>query len=364
MIAAFYIIILSLNLFLCIINRKSKVVIFLSALFMILLISGNDRSGDTENYLVSYNNVAYNFSFYDGPLFWYAMRFCKLMGIDFFQFKIICALIIICNYFFFIRNIKIKDIHFLMAFYLLYIFFFDIEQFRNALAFSLYLLGYSIYKVKTEKGYHLKRGRVIFFVLILLSTAIHALTFFYLITFIVDNLINSKISKLIPYMVVTLLCCLKLVSDQFDLGGVIYKFIGNGSVKLRAYLQNRVTWGFLLPLGLQVIAYMFISYIYKTNKRRGNESQVVNFIYRNFQILFIVCFFYLNSITFYRVIRNFIPLIVIASLLINENFSRKSLSNIKIKMGIILMIVPWFVYDILIRLNDIFIPVLTSNHWL
>ncbi len=106
MIAAFYIIILSLNLFLCIINRKSKVVIFLSALFMILLISGNDRSGDTENYLVSYNNVAYNFSFYDGPLFWYAMRFCKLMGIDFFQFKIICALIIICNYFFLYEILK------------------------------------------------------------------------------------------------------------------------------------------------------------------------------------------------------------------------------------------------------------------
>lgn len=356
MMLGMYIVIIILNLIMACHNKKSHLIMILTGVFFVFMFAGNSSSGDIPNYLVNYSDpdAMIKVSPLSG-LFYFSMKIAKNAGMNFFQYKIVLGIIIYLLYYIFISSFRASP-HYIVLFYSFHLFFFDVEQIRNALALSVYLLGL-IPLLKNDKN---KIKKYIVFTLI--ASAIHISFIAYLI-FLLYFVAWNKSNRAIFVATILSFCLiifingnnipfLSVILDNFDLGG-----------KVGIYFGNHMRFGFLIPFGLQFVCYFTIWYMRNELAIYGYESEIVNVVYR--LILLSICFLplYMLSITFGRFERNLIPLILLAAASLMYQLPKGHIVKWKITIVLIIMVLLWISYDIIARPEDIFIPVMKYNYF-
>lgn len=339
-------------------NKKtSRIILYITAIFFVFVFSGNSSSGDIPNYIAIFRNP--DLSIQSSPLsavFYYIMKAAKTAGMNFFQFKIIIACISYILYYRFFSKFD-ANIHYVIIFYCLHLFLFDVEQIRNALALSVYLQGL-IPLLKNEKNQI--RNYVIF---TLLASVIHISFILYLIFLLYYLNWNSAFRKI--FVTSIFLFCflsflngnripgLSFILSNFDIGG-----------KVDIYFGNHMRFGFLVPLALHMSTFVAIWYIRRENKKYCDDIYMINVVYKIIIISFAFLPLYMLSITFGRFERNLISLVLLSGATIIYRTSKKHVLRWKATAAILFMVICWAIYDVALRPDDILIPIMNYNYFI
>lgn len=149
------------NLLLFFLHKQSRIVVFLSLLFLLFIMGGNTVCADYEDYETFYESQTY-------PLLWEpgyvnVANFFSSMGLSFIEFRLILFSVSIFFNMLALRHIT-KDAHFFILIYISILFVIDTIQIRNTIAISF--LFYGIVLLSHGKKY-------LFVVSLILSSLFH-----------------------------------------------------------------------------------------------------------------------------------------------------------------------------------------------
>lgn len=340
-------------------NKSKKwngIILGITAIFFLYIFSGNSSSGDIPNYISIFRNP--DLAIQSSPfsaVFYYIMKMAKGAGMNFFQFKIIIAAVSYILYYRFFSKFD-ANIHYVIIFYCLHLFLFDVEQIRNALALSVYLQGL-VPLLKNEKKQILN-----YVIFTLFASAIHITFILYLIFLLYYLNWNSTVRKI--FVVSIFMLCslsflngnripgLNLILKNFDVGG-----------KVDIYFGNHMRLGFLVPLALHLSTFLAIWYIRRENRRYNEDTYMIDVIYKIIIISFAFLPLYMLSITFGRFERNLIPLVLLSAASIIYKTPRRHVLRWKATAAILFMTTCWVIYDVVLRPEDILIPIMNYNYF-
>ena len=158
---AIYIVILCLNLLFFFFNKKNRFVLFLSFLFLLVLIAGNDMNPDYKAYESFFETGHYPDSM--EPLFVKMAKWFNGIGGGYNQFVLfvtLCCFVIIILCF----KKYTDNFHLIICFYMTYMLFLDTTQIRNMIMITLYTLGLVLLS---------KKKRLLYILIILFTSLFH-----------------------------------------------------------------------------------------------------------------------------------------------------------------------------------------------
>ncbi|WP_284036359.1 EpsG family protein [Neobacillus sp. 114] len=163
--------------------KNSKVLLYVSFLFLLLLFGGNTDNPDRLGYLNNYISLSKGKPLYD---FEFGFQLLNKLGLSLgLSYNILQFTIATIGLLLIVNTIKYyrANISFVFILYLIYPFFIDVVQIRNFLAMSFIIYG-SRFIISTQKNY-LK-----YTIFVLLASAFHVTSLFYLfglLTALKDN---------------------------------------------------------------------------------------------------------------------------------------------------------------------------------
>lgn len=345
----------------CICAAKNKkyntLLLVLTGIFFVFMFSGNSSSGDIPNYLYFFHNSSGIMQTSPISGFFYGiMALANNVGLNFFQFKIIIAVIIYILYFCFLSKFQC-NMHYVVLFYMLHLFFFDVEQIRNALAIAIFLQGL-VPLLKNEGNW---KGKYILFTL--LASLIH-ISFIVYLVFLLFEMTWNLTNRFIFMSLIIMLCIytflngnripfLNYILTNFDILG-----------KVDVYFGNKMHFGFLIPTFLHISMLLAVWYIRNTLIIAGENNRQIDVAYRLIILSFSFMPLYFLSITFGRLVRNLLPIVLLAGATIIFKTRPKSILRWKVTLTIFIMVLCWCIYDIFARPNDILIPLMQYNYFI
>ncbi len=208
-------------------------------------------------------------------------------------------------------------------FYLISTFSNDAIQHRNSVALLLLMIG--LHYLLTDPN----KGKVKFSVFVGLAMSIHfTYGIYFLLIFIKRDMKKTEIvTRRLLYG--TLFFCAVFAVNRGLLDNIATMFIWLlKNEKLTHYFYNRINWGFITPLFLSTSMIVILHYCQKkiecdiNFRGRENTNDLLQFIkkvkYINIMI-YPTCILLLFSLSIYRVMRNLMPLNIIA---VTNFFSR------------------------------------------
>ncbi|WP_171719803.1 EpsG family protein [Paenibacillus phytohabitans] len=363
MVYALYFSCLLMNFYFAFRIRNSKFVILTTLVFIILVLGWNTGTLDNVNYIRHYTNISvgvYSSNKYEFMFVW-LMELGNKLGLDWFMFKLLiaCACVpLVYN----TINLFTKNLSFVYFFYLLHAFFMDAEQFRNFIALSIFIFSIRFLLKKNKKS------KFLYLMCVLLAASIHSSFILFLPLVILEGVNKNKFVKSIAALSL-ILCILTFFNGNRI--PVIDNFMENlvlDSNNIERYLNSSTRFGFVIPFLLHILNFMtiYMAKKYKDRFQIGNtrQNEYINLIFWTNVFMFVFFPLFMKSITFYRLTRdlsilNFIALSIVYDWL-KKNNERKSIFNFVIFLNVFI----WFTYDLLIRADEILIPIFRDNLYL
>lgn len=333
------------------INKKSKIILFVILGTMWILFGFNTNNADYINYELIYNGYYPN----------HEIGFMKLISLfKYYNLSYQIFLIIVSFIGLLFLKIIIKqytiNINYVIALYFIYPFFLDITQIRNFIAMIIFL--FSIKYLNNSHKYNIIK----YILCILLASIFHYSFLFYFI------LLLTKIKKIknLYFIILPTVFMLMFISYT-NLHYKVLSLIFNND-KVLLWFTYRAKIGFIIPIVLQIFSLFFILIIYNNNfiHVKTKLSDMFNFIYiQNIYkvniIMLLLIPLYIFNMTFFRLYRNILILnyIVVANSKFNIN---AKVTNVCLKTLYVYYIIILFLYLILyINYSSVFYPIFNDN---
>ncbi|UQF37571.1 EpsG family protein [Vagococcus lutrae] len=363
MVIVLYLSILFFNLLIGVRKKNAKVVLIFSIFLLSLLVSSNQASLDNINYLFHYNNLKYGVVTSNESEFGfiYLMNLGNILGLSWAQFKFICYLFGYTLFFRAISNILPQsNKHLIIVIYLTYLYFIDAEQVRNFISLSVFMFGLSMLMTSFNK-----KNIFIYLITLLVSISIHNSMIFY--SFFPLFFKKSHDKKRIVYLTMTFSIILSLVTyfngNQIPFVKELLSIISDDNAKIERYLEKKTSLGFLLPTSYAILNIIVLNlitkYINSTNEKKEIHIKNINIIYELSLISLVFIPLTMQSVTFYRLYRNLLPLVYASfaySVFICKGWKRTILVIV-----FFLTVLYWFIFDIGIKVNEIYLPFFFDN---
>lgn len=347
-------------------KKDSKIIILLTLILIWLFFAGDIGSADVENYKKYYNKVIlgnYQLNLEVGYLF--LQKIGIWIGLSYMQFKMLSIIPFILLIHSTIKKYS-ANCHYVYFFYMLYAMFFDIVQIRNFMAISIVIFAI---RFLIKDG---TQNKVKYIICVLLATSIHTASIFYIILIFIKKDKSNRINKIV--ICITLIFCVMtfIYGSNLPFISQIAQNIDND--KISRYLESKSGYGFVLPFCLQIFNFIMIFFarkimkgsneeyhnneLYNEKNTIKNENNIIknriSFVDLIFWINFISFIFlplYMMSSTFYRVIRNYAILNLIACSLAQNQLRSKPIYRLGFNFIVFINTCAWFYYDIIFSEN-------------
>jgi hypothetical protein len=377
-----YLFIIILNLIFAFRKNSSKVVAILSLLAIILFIGGAgpqyntfNHSRDYVNYEIVYGQIE-NVNITDSIQVGYTilMKIGNLISLDFFTFRLIVMVIcVILLYKLVIKRYSYNS-NLIILMYMLYPMIIDSEHFRNFIAMTIFLISI---KFLEEKSFV---GNIKFLFIILLASSFHTAFLLYAFLVFAHTRDRNRLAKLIAFFTITLSAVAIFNNNQIPLLNLIINFVDDD--KINRYLNLRTNLGFLIPMSLHFSSIVLLYWAKKILNRKKLRNELAENSISNLQgnelineIKFANLVFWLNiigiayfpffiiSIQFYRLVRNFLLLNFIVYSYALRSLKSGTVYKLIYNLSIVLSIILWIVLDLVIKTSPdrVLIPFFTQN---
>ena len=187
--------------------KQSKIVAISSFIFAWIL-SINTSLGDYATYEKYY---LYNYSDFRDIGYYFLSSFFQTIGLNFLQFKMVvlaAGFTILCR---FVIKYSV-NCAFVSLIYLLFYSFYDIEQFRNFIAFCLVVQGLDFLLQNPLKI----QSKIIYLCFVVLGGSLHVTVLFFMAFALIDESIFLSIKNLILKMILPLILIFYIVLSNMD----------------------------------------------------------------------------------------------------------------------------------------------------
>jgi len=346
-------------------KKHSKIIVYATMIFIILIMGWNAGTLDNINYLSTYNNIRYEIfatSSSDFGFIW-LIKLGNKLGLDWFSFKFMMSILCVPLIYSTVRLFT-KNANFVYFFYLMHSFFMDAEQFRNYIALAIFIYAFRFLLKDNMKS------KILYVLFVLVATSIHSSFIVYLPLLLIRGSDKNKLVKGVA--IFSLLLCLVtfLNGNRIPLIDNVLNYLQSIDTKAAMYLNSTTRYGFLIPFFLHtfnfITVYIGRKYANKcvTHSLNVEQKRYIDFIF--WVNVFAFAFFplYMQTTTFYRLSRNLILLNFIALSICNDTLGCEIKKKFYLNSLIYLNVSAWFIYDLLIRANEVLIPIFKQNLFL
>lgn len=316
MLVAFFLIIVGVNFVLAAREKVFPFILFLTNIFIWLLITGARDEIDLPSYLVTYDRP-FSFEIAGFQVAFYSLiDFFRNLSFSFYEFReifVCCGLVFLYR---FISKLTINP-HMVYFSYLLYLIFLDYIQFRNFLACSIFYLALVVLILHDN---HWKKKYALF---VVIASLFHSSFLVYLLLLLIpsDKWNESKVMRCVAsFSVVFSIFALFSRNSISFITDLVYLVDVERSAR---YADKATNFGGLYFITLQVLS-CALMYFFVRNCDNGliNRCIVVGNrlidVKKSLRIIFYVdllslafCPLVIFSITYYRLLRNLYLLNVI-----------------------------------------------------
>lgn len=249
--------------------NKSKIVYFLTIIFMLYIYAFSNGIADESNYMLLYDRYS-TLSYWSVNIdigYQIIIKLSSLIGLDFLGYKIVVGIIGLSFISLAIlRNTKRPNLF--LVLYLIYPFFIDVAQHRSFLSFSILIYSFTYLKHKDFK--HI----LLYCLFVLISASIHSFTIVF-IPFALINVMSKKSLKFLLLSATTVLVV--IVLNDSLMFKLIDMLTNNNRYFYDEYFSSTNASGYFmvfLELGFRCI---FFIYIYKhINMNVINQKSVLS----------------------------------------------------------------------------------------
>lgn len=294
MIFLLYFLMLFLNLYFFLLNKKNNMVVIISFLVIGKFLLGTPEVADYIVYEGHYNKINNRWYYIGEKGYNFFEKIGQYFSFSYIEFRFLIIAIILVFLLIVLFSLKVK-LHYFLFFYMISNMFIDIAQIRLLFGLPFFLLGIIAL---------LRQSKYISFICICISLSIHALYLFlsiFLILFICEKK-NVKIMFFVKTILFLLLIILFLKPEIINFLSI---FNNNIAIKINQYLKNRTGYSFILVL----IYYMYTSIIYK--KYLKTENDLIFFMKKIITYLYSILPIFLINLNFYRIFRIFLIITII-----------------------------------------------------
>lgn len=330
---------------------------------------------DYENYQRAYERINQNNYSVDYEIgFVLLMKIGNLLHLNFFIFRlIVIAVCLTLIYKKVIRRYAYNSNYVLML-YMIFPMIIDSEQWRNFIALTILLIAVRFLENKNAKN------NIKFIAMIFLAASFHIVSLLYLFLIFVNSKNKNDLIKIIVLFASIVTVFIIINHNQVPFLGVMNSLFEDE--RTLNYLGARTKLGYLIPIFLQLISIMLV-YLSKvivirkneipglkliTNKNLKihtplNDVEVVNLIFWINVIAIIYFPLFTMSIQFYRLIRNFLLLNIIAYSLASYKLRPGSANKFGFNLLVIGNLLLWLYMNLTIiaKVDRVLIPFFTQN---
>lgn len=355
-----------INLTLAFLKIKIPFLSFVSYTYLLLFFVGSRNTVDLYNYIVGFDITQH----ISGTqyLFYLPMNFCKDIGLDFFDFRLIYSILAI----YLIDRCLLKiDVnrHYFIGSYLCYLAFMDNIQIRNFFASTFFYVACS-YLLLQEKKWRLKFSLWTF-----LSSLIHTSFLVYFVFLLVPHNIKNEIKN--KYKNSNSVKIVFIASFIFTLFFLFNRDISQDIVsvlssvdagRMEIYSKLATNWGGILYALINIITTLFSVALYRINLKSKVADSIKE---RNLTILGVIVTinilataflpFIIMSIEFYRLLRNLMVVNIIGFIITSRTSKR-----IIVLLGLLSYLFIWFYVTFLYNVTEfsrIIIPIFENNYF-
>lgn len=348
------------NGFLAYTKKHSKLIVYITMISVILIYAGNVGTLDNINYIVHYKEIQYGILPSNNSEFGfvYLMQLGNKLGLDWVSFKLVMSIICVPLIYSTVKMFS-SNLNFVYFFYLIHSFFMDAEQFRNFIALSIFI--YAVRFLLSEN----RKSKVFYILCILIATSIHNSFIFYVPLIFINGVDKNKLAKGVALFSLILCLITFLNGNEIPLISSIIMNLGDINSKILKYVNSTTRYGFLIPFYLHTfnffVVYTCRKYVYKSDLLNAKQIKFINLIF--WINVFAFAFFplYMKTTTFYRLSRNLNILNFIVFSICNDALNCNHEKKVYLSVLVFLNVGSWFIYDLLIRANEVLIPIFTGN---
>lgn len=323
--------------------RKTSYPILLATVGInIFFMSGNTEGPDVGNYINVYRHPE-NYEFSDFG-YQFLEIFCGfILKIDFFTFRYIISVICFLLIFITIKRCRANG-HFVMALFMMYLFFTETIQFRNFIVSSLFVFSFSYY-IRGKK-----KDLFIYVIINLLAASIHIVALVNLL-FLTPKIFNEK--KSIKFFTTCGLIIFIMSVVCKVLGGNLMTFIINSLLSDSergagyARTETKLSWIALSFLYFGMLSLSRKAYYYSIVNHESFRVRTIS--HSTYQCSLIIIIFLgtlMLNVSFYRFFRNLLLLQFITISACINNYHIRKTNRKRLALGTIIFAILWFVIDI------------------
>ena len=348
MIEFFYFALIIINILIPLVGKKSKIIIVISLLFILLFVMNKKYLGgfiayDLNNYSLRYSRDYFLFNASE-VLFSLLMMAFKTAGCsfeEFYMFIVAFSLFLV-----FIGVLRLNgNFHVFVFTFLIYFVLLPIDQLRNFLAFSLFLQGIPfLFRQK-------KHDWIWFVVFVGLASLCHSSFIIYFLLLFVFSEYSKKMIAFFAIVSILLIIIFLLGGSRTMFGGLLNSVISFLGFEERYsdYTTTATRFSGLVPIAAILLLLITFNFVFfNTTKKNTKQSSII------FRIIIITfCFtplVFLNS-TMYRFVRDIslVLIIVLSGYFINKSFLMQPKNRIGSIITVASISILWFVFDIVIK---------------
>lgn len=300
-----------LNTFVALNKKRSKPLIVVTALFIVLLFVGSRDVLDLPMYHEFYNHGFDKFGSGGQYLFQGFTIWCHNIGLSFDIYRLIISVVGVSLYVIFInRHSPLPNMA--IAAYMCYLMFMDDVQIRNFIACAVFCMALSSLLL------HQKNWRLTFFIWILVAATIHTAFWVYLIfLFIPNNTNKDKIITIIGIAALAFSIFVLFFRDYLYNVAMFFAFLDEEKTDRYAVESNN--FGSALFIIIQFFAITSVFFLKKYfvkgemfvfNKQRVDQTLQIIYLVNVLSMVLVPAAIF--SITFYRLVRNIFLLNAVA----------------------------------------------------
>lgn len=305
-------------------KRRSVVSSLLFLVTLIIIMGGNTLNQDalTYEYIYNIDNSSVE------PGFRFLMSIGHLFNLDFEHFKLWVCAIALSLMWIGLERMNSGRSYIIYLFYFIYPFFMDIIQFRNFLSLSLLIFGVSFLNNKKWTN------ELVFIIVLFFSSTIQIIGIIYTLAILLYRFdSNDKIKKIVILTMLSLTIFSILPSVQTALSQIVSSYGSGIFAKAGDYSEKVVHFGYFAYWIADLL--LLASFIYCKQKftdiKNDKLNNLIRAIYAIATVATLFFPFYTIDLSFHRVFRNVIPLLITGEFLLlksnkkyNEHFVMKA----------------------------------------
>ncbi len=349
-----YYIILGVIVIASFMNKKSRILSYISRFVIFLIMVGNTENADMRAYVLEYNHGLHgNFALQDAGYSMAQHIIQTYLHLEYWGFKCIMVLLSLILIEKAIKYFNAND-NFVWGAYLAYLVFIDTIQVRNFIAMAIFVFSLIYY----AKGG--KKNTLIFCALLTIASTFHVL-FVYYFFFLVFKIDDKKIVRNSCIVFGVLLFLVSYITKNSIWGMIAGTFLGGrGSRYFSSF--TKYSWiGCLLLFLLGLIPFVIDNKntVALMSEKRGFLRIILNL---NYCIMPALPLLLMNS-NFYRLFRDILILNYIAYSLILEKYRLNSARRmlLLITMWVTVFLWNYCDYSLLNQRKDTIVPIWENN---